>query len=90
MFLPRFSGRILSIFISLINNDLDELIPLEFRQEIYGVSKYFSDDYDYIGPKYNRIINYHAAHDIGHAMQNLHLVGARLLVNVRLRSKARE
>jgi isopenicillin-N N-acyltransferase-like protein len=74
-----FFRRILSIFISLINNDLDELIPLEFRQEIYGVSKYFSDDYDYIGPKYNRIINYHAAHDIGHAMQNLHLVGCTVV-----------
>lgn len=74
-----FFRRILSIFISLINNDLDESIPIEFRQEIYGVSEYFSDDYDYIGPKYNRIINYHAAHDIGHAMQNLHLVGCTVV-----------
>jgi len=67
--------KFLTLGISWFNRDLDQFIPKEYRDEIYGISLYFSDKYDFIGPKYNRIINYHAAHDIGHAVQNMHLVG---------------
>ena len=67
--------KFLILGISWFNRDLDQFIPKEYRDEIYGISLFFSDKYDFIGPKYNRIINYHAAHDIGHAVQNMHLVG---------------
>ncbi len=70
-----FLKQILTLGISWFNRDLDLNIPKEYREEIYGISQFFSDDFDFIGPKYNRIINYHAAHDIGHAVQNMHLVG---------------
>ncbi|WP_119844738.1 C45 family peptidase [Reichenbachiella sp. MSK19-1] len=70
-----FLRKMLILGISWFNRDLDQYIPEEYRQEIYGISEFFSDEYDYIGPKFNRIINYHAAHDIGHAVQNMHLVG---------------
>ena len=66
--------KFLMIGISWFNRDLDKNIPGDIRQEIYGVSEFFSDKYDNIGPKYNRILNYHAAHDIGHAVQNMHIV----------------
>ena len=70
-----FYRHFLRYFIGWFNRNLDDNVAEEYKEEIFGVSHAASKKYDYIGSNYQRILNYHAAHDIGHALQNMALVG---------------
>ena len=59
----------------MFNHSLGKYIGEEYRQEIYGISLSCSDDFNFVCEPYERQMNYHSAHDIGHAMQDYMLVG---------------
>ena len=70
-----FTRQYLKYIIGWFNRNLDKNITEEYKEEIYGISESASEKYQYLGSNYQRILNYHAAHDIGHALQSMALVG---------------
>ncbi len=59
----------------IFNHSLGKYIDEEYRHEIYGVSLSCSSDFNFVCEPYERQMNFHSAHDIGHAMQDYMLVG---------------
>ncbi|MEX0274477.1 MAG: C45 family autoproteolytic acyltransferase/hydrolase, partial [Flavobacteriaceae bacterium] len=62
-------------FLAWFNRKLPEHVTQEYKEEIYALSRHASEKYNYIAPPYQRILYLHGAHDIGHALQDLALVG---------------
>lgn len=71
----NFKLRILRQFLKWYNRKVYLHVEPEYKTEIYGISQYLSHDYDYVAPPYLRSLYLHAAHDIGHALSDLALVG---------------
>lgn len=71
--------KFLRYITGFMNRNLDDYVPEENKAEIYGISKSSAAEYSWIGEPFFRQMNYHAAHDIGHAMQNMMLVGCTSL-----------
>jgi hypothetical protein len=67
--------KFLKYVIGFMNRDLASHVTEEDKDEIYGISFAAPDSFQWIGTNYSRMLDYHAAHDIGHALQNLMLVG---------------
>ncbi|MCB0464917.1 MAG: acyl-CoA--6-aminopenicillanic acid acyl-transferase [Aequorivita sp.] len=62
-------------FLAWYNRKMYLHIPEEYKSEIYGLSRFSSSNFSEIGEPYLRLLYLHGAHDIGHAMQDLMLVG---------------
>ena len=67
--------KFLRKFLSWYNRNMYKHIPEEFKTEIYGVSRFASNNFNSIALPYLRSLYLHGAHDIGHALQDLALVG---------------
>lgn len=71
----KFKLGLLRQFLKWYNRKLYLHVPEEYKTEIYGLSRYASKDYDDVAPPYLRMLYLHAAHDIGHALTDLSMVG---------------
>ncbi len=67
--------RRLRRFLRFFNRSMEAHVDEEYRQELYGLSKASSPEFDFIAPPYHRLLYFHGAHDIGHALRDLALVG---------------
>ena len=67
--------KLLRKFLAWFNRKMYRNIDDQYKAEIYGMAQYASKDLDYIAPPYQRVMYFHGAHDIGHALQDLALVG---------------
>ncbi|MBL7766494.1 MAG: peptidase C45 [Chitinophagaceae bacterium] len=67
--------KFLKYMVGFMNRNLSDYVIQEYQEEIYGISLSASHEFDWIGTNYSRQLNYHAAHDIGHALVNMMLVG---------------
>ncbi len=79
-FVPsKFKQNLLRNFLKWYNRKMYLNIREDFQAELYGLSQFSSSKYDFIAPKFRRAIYLHGAHDIGHAMQDLMVVGCTSL-----------
>lgn len=62
-------------FLAWYNRKMYQNIPEEIKAEVWGLSRYASPNYNHIADPYSRVLYLHGAHDIGHALQDLALVG---------------
>lgn len=79
-FVPsKFKQKLLRGFLKWYNRKMYLNVREDYQAELYGLSRYSSDQYDFIAPRYLRSLYLHGAHDIGHAMQDLAMVGCSSL-----------
>lgn len=79
-FVPsKFKQKLLRGFLKWYNRKMYLNVREDYQAELYGLSQYSSEKYDFIAPKYLRSLYLHGAHDIGHALQDLAMVGCTSL-----------
>lgn len=79
-FVPsKFKQKLLRGFLKWYNRKMYLNVREDYQAELYGLSRYSSDQYNFIAPRYLRSLYLHGAHDIGHALQDLAMVGCTSL-----------
>ena len=79
-FVPsKFKQDLLRGFLKWYNRKMYLNVREDYQAELFGLSQYSSDKYNFIAPKFLRSMYLHGAHDIGHAMQDLMVVGCTSL-----------
>jgi tetratricopeptide (TPR) repeat protein len=58
----------LKYYVIYRNRNLSAYVPLDYRLEIYGTTLGCADIHPEEGSFYNRLLNYHAAHDVSYMM----------------------
>lgn len=71
----KFQQSLVRGFLRFFNRKLDKHVTDEYKEEIYGISQFTSKEFEFVAPNYWRTLYFHAAHDIGHALQDLAMVG---------------
>lgn len=67
--------RLINTFLKFYNRNLYKNVPGEYLAEIYGLSAHADTSYNQFATPFLKSLYLHAAHDIGHALQDLMLVG---------------
>lgn len=65
----------LNSFMRWFNRDIHDYIIPEYKAELFGLAESATDEFTTIAPAYQRTLYLHGAHDIGHAMTDLMVVG---------------
>lgn len=60
--------NVLKSYVIFRNRSLSGYVPEDYRLQIYGTTLGCSDIHPELGNYYNRLLNYHAAHDISYMM----------------------
>ncbi len=74
---PSLAVRLgLGLLVLVNNRNLPDYVPQEYQLEIFGLSHSRQEDaYPILGPRYHRVLNYHAAHDISHWVWDKPVIG---------------
>jgi tetratricopeptide (TPR) repeat protein len=60
--------KILKSYVIFRNRNLSDYVSLDYRLQMYGTTLGCPDIHPELGNYYNRVLNYHAAHDISYMM----------------------
>lgn len=71
----KFKQRFVSRFIHWYGRRLDDYIPTDYLDEIYALSTHLDNAYPHAGDNFSLTLFMHAAHDLGHALRDLAIVG---------------